>query len=88
MRKFLLVLIALVIGFEAWMLSSVEEAGRLPGDSAMAAGVIGVFGVIAMAVNLLILLPIYALLRKRNDQSVLVPTVALAIAIMLPLTLL
>lgn len=87
MRKILLVLIALVIGFEAWMLSSVEEAGRLPGDSAMAAGVIGAAGIVAMAVNLLILLPIYALLRKRNDQSVLVPTVALGIAIVLPLKL-
>lgn len=68
-RNFLLVLILLVVGFEVWMLSSVEEAGRLPGDSAMAAGAIGLAGVAAMAFNLVVLLPSYAVLRKRNKPS-------------------
>ncbi|MBP6751030.1 MAG: hypothetical protein KA144_15450 [Xanthomonadaceae bacterium] len=88
MRNFLLVLILLFIGFEVWMLSSVEEAGRLPGDSAMAAGVIGLAGLAAMAFNLVVLLPGYAFLRKRNAQALLPHTVLLAAAILSPLMLL
>ncbi|TXI47775.1 MAG: hypothetical protein E6Q50_12940 [Lysobacter sp.] len=88
MRNFLLALILLVVGFEVWMLSSVEEAGRLPGDSAMAAGTIGLAGLAAMAFNLVVLFPSYAFLRKRNGLALLPHTVFLAAAILAPLLLL
>ncbi|RDZ26474.1 hypothetical protein [Lysobacter silvisoli] len=87
MRATVLILILLLTAFEAWMFDGLAQAGQLPGDRAMAAGPIGAAGMLALAFNLLVLLPLYLYLRRRQDLSLALPGCALAVLILAPLAL-